>query len=294
MRRVTALSVAALLVLGGCSSPGPDASASETNRGSIDFITIGLSETLAPSLDFELGLDYREPETREVWEGDGGVLIDGQPLLLDIYGQSLDDGEVLINTFDGLPRPYLLAPELLGDALYEQLRRANVGARFLHVTPRGDDDPTEPPMALVIDVLPARAHGTPVEPRSDHPIVVLGATGEPQITMREGVEAPSELQVATLIQGDGEQIREGSYISVNFKAVFYDNGELFDSSWAPGKAPLETQIGVGKALPGWEQGLIDQAAGSQVILIMPPAVAYPDQGTMVFVLDILDVWNPEE
>ncbi len=294
MRRVVALMVVAMLALSACSSGDPDATASADLRGSIDRIEIGNSETLAPSLDFVPGLEYRRAETRKVWEGNGGVLVDGQPLLLDFYGESLEDGTVLINTFDGLPRPFLLAPELLGEALYEALRRANVGARFLHVAPPSEENPDEPAMVLVIDVLPARAHGTVVEPRSDHPIVVLGATGEPQITMREGVAAPGELQVATLIQGDGEQIREGSHISVNYKAVFFDTGEIFDSSWDPGKAPLETRIGVGQALLGWEQGLIDQAAGSQVILIMPPAVAYPDKGTMVFVLDILDVWNPED
>lgn len=294
MRRVVALVVAGTLALSACNSTEPDSTASATTRGSLELITIGQSETLAPALEYEPGLEYRRPENRQVWEGDGGVLVDGQPLLLDIYGESLEDGTVLINTYDGLPRPFYLAPELLGDALYDALRRANVGARFLHIAPEGEGDSSDPPMVLVIDVLHARAHGTAVEPRSDHPIVVLGATGEPQITMREGVEAPRELQVATLIQGDGDQIREGSHISVNYKAVFYDTGEIFDSSWEPGKAPLETEIGVGKALLGWEQGLIDQAAGSQVILIIPPALAYPDQGTMVFVIDILDVWNPEE
>jgi peptidylprolyl isomerase len=294
MRRVVTLTAVAMLVLGGCSSPDPDATASDSRRGSIELITIGLSDTLAPSLEFEAGLEYTHAETLEVWDGDGGVLVNGQSLLLDIYGQSLEDGSVLINTYDGLPRPYLLAPELLGLDLYDALSKANVGARFLHVAPFDENDPTVPPMALVIDVLPAQAQGTPVEPRSDLPIVAVGASGEPQITMREGVEAPGELVVATLIQGHGDQIREGSFISVNYKAVFFDTGEIFDSSWDPGKAPLESQMGVGAVLPGWEQGLIDQTAGSQVILIMPPALAYPDQGTMVFVVDILDVWNPEE
>lgn len=50
-------------------------------------------------------------------------------------------------------------------------------------------------------------------------------------------------------------------------------------------------------IDGWVQGLVGQPAGSQVLLIIPPELAYgdADQGTippgstLVFVIDILAV-----
>ena len=47
------------------------------------------------------------------------------------------------------------------------------------------------------------------------------------------------------------------------------------------------------AVPGLQQGLLDQTQGSQVMMVVPPTLGYPAIGTMVFVVDILDVWNPE-
>ncbi len=70
-----------------------------------------------------------------MWKGEGARLVDGQPLLLDMYIESLDTGEVLENTYDGLPRPFLLAPELLGDNIYNALLKARVGTRVLAVSP---------------------------------------------------------------------------------------------------------------------------------------------------------------
>ena len=38
--------------------------------------------------------------------------------------------------------------------------------------------------------------------------------------------------------------------------------------------------------------LLDQTVGSQVLIVAPPSAGYPEEGTLVFVVDILDVWNP--
>lgn len=293
MRRVAA-SAALALLLAGCMGSDSEPSVTPETRGDIDMITVERGEGLAPQLEFEEGLEYRRPQTQVEWEGDGDRLEDGQRVLLDIYAESLVDGSVVINSFDGLPRPFLMAPELLGDSLYDALGDMRVGSRLLHVAPPVDDTSGEPPIALVIDVLPTRAQGTEVQPRDDMPVVAREEDGEPTIRVRDGAEPPGDLQTATLIQGAGDQIQQGSFIVAQYKAVNWDDGELFESSWDSGKAPWETQIGVGGELLGLDEGLIDQAAGSQVMLVMPPSYAYPDRGTLVFVVDILDVWNPEQ
>lgn len=292
MRRVVVLVLAAALALTACSSAGGTPSASVSASGSIDDITIGSSDTLAPSLTFPPGDNYTRSQARVIWRGDGAPLVDNQPLLLDVYGVSLTDGTEVVNTFDGLPRSYVLAREVLGDTLYKILINQNVGSRVLVVAPPMDATSPEPSVALVVDVLSERAVGTPVPPRPDLPIVTVGETGEPQITIPKTLKEPSELQVATLIQGGGEQVQAGSYIVVNYKAVYWKDGSIFDSSWPTDKAPFQTRIGAGQVIRGWDEGLVDQTVGSQVLLVVPPAFGYPDKGTLVFVVDILDTWNP--
>jgi len=294
MRRLVVVVAVTGMMLAGCGGSEPDPSVTPSSRGDIDQIVVERSEGLAPQLIFDEGLDYVRPQTEFEWEGDGEPIGDGERLLLDIYAESLVDGTVVINSFDGLPRPFLMAPELLGDSLYEALEGARVGSRLLHVAPPVEEGSGEPPIALVIDVLPTRATGTEVAPSADRPVVALDEDGEPSIRVRDGEEPPGTLEVTTLIQGDGEQIKEGSYIVAQYKGINWSDGEVFDSSWDPGKAPFETQIGVGQVILGWDEGLIDQTAGSQVLLVVPPSFGYPDRGTLVFVVDILDVWNPEE
>ncbi len=57
-------------------------------------------------------------------------------------------------------------------------------------------------------------------------------------------------------------------------------------------------IGIGEVIEGWEQGLLEQSVGSQVLLVVPPDLAYgattnPLAGeTLVYVVDILDAQFP--
>ncbi|WP_296665411.1 FKBP-type peptidyl-prolyl cis-trans isomerase [Demequina sp.] len=304
MRRLVVLALAlAPLALAACSPASTTDEPSGPPPGDISTIVIGGSDTLAPSLEFTPGLVYEEEQSTVVWNGDGAFLSDGQPLLLDIYGASLDDGTTLINTYDGLPRSFVLAPEVVGEELYNTLVDVRVGARVLVVAPPSFDSDAEPPIAMVVDVLPNHAMGNAVEPNPDLPPVTLDPiTNEPFVTIPEG-DPPADLQVATLIQGSGPQVRQGSYLIVNYTGWYWSDGsdgegswssgDVLDSSWPVERAPFELQIGSGQVIRGWDEGLLDQTAGSQVELVVPATYGYIDKGTLVFVVDILDVWTPE-
>ena len=312
MRRRAAtmlVAIAAALTLSACSAANPDASTSGGTAANINDIEIGPSDALAPSISLPPGETFTEPQGKVVWEGDGAALQDNQPLLLDIYGVSLADGSELINTFDGLPRSFVLAREVLGDELYELLIDANVGTRVLVVAPSPDAPAAStspspsgaapaagnPDVALVVDVLSDRAEGTAIEPRPDLPSVEVNEdTGEPTITIPKELTEPTTVQSETLIQGTGPQVKDGSYILVNYKAVHWDDGSEFASSWPAETAPFSTQIGTGQVISAWDQALLDQTVGSQVLIVAPPQFGYPAEGTLVFVVDILDVWTPVE
>ena len=123
----------------------------------------------------------------------------------------------------------------------------------------------------------------------------LGEDGSTTITVPEG-EPPTELVVQPLIEGDGPEVEAGQTIVAHYTGIIWDSGEQFDSSWDRGE-PASFPIGVGGVIAGWDEGLVGQPIGSQVLLVIPPEQGYgeagnPDAGiegtdTLVFVVDIL-------
>jgi peptidylprolyl isomerase len=224
-------------------------------------------------------------------------------LLLDFYVQSLDTGEVLRNSFDGLPRAFILAPELLGTDLYNVLLTARVGTRVLSVAPSENAFADEPSIVIVIDVLADTAVGEELPAKEALPVVKAEPGAEPEVFLTEGDPLPVDLSVSTLILGQGEQIVPGSFIIAQFTSVYtvdgtkgektWKVGDIRQTTWPPEQAPFEGQVGKGKLLRAWDEGLIDQTAGSRVMLVVPEEWGYPGEGTIIYVIDILDVWNPE-
>ena len=142
----------------------------------------------------------------------------------------------------------------------------------------------------------ARATGAPVAPVAGLPTVALGADGKPTITVPTAT-APTQLVVQTLITGTGPVVTSGQTITVHYTGVIWATGKQFDSSWDRG-APTDFAIGTRQVIAGWDEGLVGQTVGSQVLLVVPPDKGYGANGqpsggikgtdTLVFVVDILD------
>ncbi len=141
--------------------------------------------------------------------------------------------------------------------------------------------------------------GEAVPPVDGLPTVTLADNGKPTITVPSGVAAPTSLVVQPLIKGTGAVVEAGQTVSVHYTGVIWDAGKQFDSSWDR-NAPLETVIGKGQVIAGWDEGLVGQTVGSQVLLVVPPDKGYGTTGTsdgsikgtdtLVFVVDILDAY----
>jgi peptidylprolyl isomerase len=117
---------------------------------------------------------------------------------------------------------------------------------------------------------------------------------KPKIPRSTG-EAPTELKVEDLIEGKGAAAKNGDKVSVEYVGVLYDNNKEFDSSWSPGREPLELTLGSGQVISGWEQGLLGMKVGGRRKLTIPPDQAYGAQGqppsipanaTLVFEVDL--------
>lgn len=118
----------------------------------------------------------------------------------------------------------------------------------------------------------------------------------PQVQVPEG-PAPAKLVIEDQVLGDGAEATPGSRIKAHYVGVSHATGEQFDASWDRG-LPLEFELGTGRVIQGWDDGIAGMRVGGRRRLTIPPHLAYGDRGagsaikpgeTLVFVVDLVSV-----
>ncbi|MFC7330178.1 FKBP-type peptidyl-prolyl cis-trans isomerase [Marinactinospora rubrisoli] len=109
---------------------------------------------------------------------------------------------------------------------------------------------------------------------------------------------PADLAVTDLTIGEGAQAGHGSQVSVHYVGVAHSTGEEFDASWNRGQ-PLRFQLGAGRVIAGWDQGVLGMRVGGRRRLVIPPHLGYGAAGagggaikpneTLIFVVDLVGV-----
>ncbi len=313
---------ATALVLAGCASAteeGPSASPSPTGSPAAGEMTdFGMSGDVAtvediaweedaegiPSLTFDTPSTLTSTTTRILEEGEGDPVQPGQIAVVDYTLTSGTDGTQLYSTYDeDTPEPILVSQGSLDPVLYNALTGTGLGGDLIFGT-LDQTSPDNPNAAIymaitisdVVQPLP-RAEGTAVDPAEGLPAITLDEeSGAPAVEIGEA-EMPTELVVQPLIEGpaDGETVDLGETVVAHYTGWVWD-GEQFDSSWDRGE-PTLFSFAEGQLIEGWTQGLAGQTVGSQVLLVIPPELAYGEQeseaipagSTLVFVVDILAV-----
>ncbi|MGB0978709.1 MAG: peptidylprolyl isomerase [Croceimicrobium sp.] len=77
-------------------------------------------------------------------------------------------------------------------------------------------------------------------------------------------------------EGSGEQPAKGKTVAVHYQGQLMD-GTVFDDSKQRGE-PISFPIGVGRVIPGWDEGISLLKVGSKASLIIPPQLAYGASG----------------
>jgi peptidylprolyl isomerase len=117
---------------------------------------------------------------------------------------------------------------------------------------------------------------------------------KPEIDLPGGAP-PAELEITDIWEGDGPVASAGDRVTVHYVGVAHSTGEQFDASWDRGE-PLSFQLGAGKVIAGWDQGVQGMKVGGRRQLIIPPGLAYGDRGagnviapgeTLIFVCDLV-------
>ena len=224
--------------------------------------------------------------------GTGATIEDGQQLSIQSVVVSGADGTVQASTYSTGADDVILSADL--GNLHDTLVGEKVGARFaMAIPPESADDPTTyVRVGEVVEAttLPTRASGTPVTPPAGLPTVTLDDDGKPTVTAATGT-APTTLVVQPLITGTGAPVTAEQTLTVHYDLSLWD-GTAVTSTWTDGEP---AQFALASAIPGWQEGLVGQPVGSQVLLVVPPDKAYgakasdtiPANSTLVYVVDIL-------
>jgi len=98
----------------------------------------------------------------------------------------------------------------------------------------------------------------------------------------EGVETlPSGVQYKVLASGPEAGVKPdgNDLVRVDYEGTLTD-GKVFDSSFKQPQtaAGIDFPLGMGAAIPGWEEGLMQLSKGSKATLIIPSTMAYGQQG----------------
>lgn len=97
-------------------------------------------------------------------------------------------------------------------------------------------------------------------------------------------------------QGTGAQLKAGDNVIVNYTGLL-TNGAKFDSSLDRGQ-PLSFELGAGRVIKGWDEGLQKLHVGDHATLIIPPGIAYGERGaggvippnaTLIFIIEVVGV-----
>jgi peptidylprolyl isomerase len=110
------------------------------------------------------------------------------------------------------------------------------------------------------------------------------------------VVLPDGLKYVDLKVGSGPLPAPGQTVRVHYVGRLLD-GTKFDSS-RDRHQPFEFALGEGRVIPGWDEGVKTMRVGGRRKLIVPPQLAYGDQGagdkippnaTLVFDIELLGV-----
>lgn len=123
----------------------------------------------------------------------------------------------------------------------------------------------------------------------------LPTQGGPPPVSGQPTATPSGLQIIDIEVGAGAEVQPGANITVHYTG-WLESGKVFDSSVERGE-PLTFPVSA--LILGWQEGVIGMREGGTRRLVIPPELAYGEEGSnaippnavLTFDIELLDVEN---
>jgi FKBP-type peptidyl-prolyl cis-trans isomerase FkpA len=141
-------------------------------------------------------------------------------------------------------------------------------------------------------------------------VLLAACSGKPDAPPAPAGSAPpaqssavTALQSVTLKPGTGATVAGGQIAVVEYTGWLYEaaatdnKGKQFDSSRSAGRA-FKFPLGTGSVIKGWDQGVAGMKIGESRRLVIPPDLAYGDNGaggvippgaTLVFDVELIAI-----
>lgn len=295
----------------GATAPTPSGTPSTSIvAGPVPDLTAGKGINQKPTIAKGAATPSPDLAVKTLVGGTGPAIAGGDYVQVNYLGQIWDTAKVFDTSFGRGPYTNIIGQGKVIPGWDQGLLGRKVGSRLeLAIPPslgygnsgnsqagiKGTDT-----LVFVIDVLKrfngsSSVTGKAVAQSGGLPKVGTNTDGKaPSITVPKGAKAPGKLVSQYILEGDGPVVKASDTLLLQYKGVLWTTGKEFDSSYAHGQLAA---FPLAQLIKGWQQGLAGKKAGSRVMLVTPPDLAYgaqaqngiPANSTLVFTLDILAV-----
>ena len=146
-------------------------------------------------------------------------------------------------------------------------------------------------LVIVTDVIGEKKQLVPGAWKTNAPTVTFAADGKPTLKLPD-TKPPADLLLKVLRQGDGDVVKDGDTVTLNYQGTNWNSGKIFDESY--GKTPAS--FATDQVVQGFGAALVGQKVGTRLVVSIPPKYGYGTSGnsqagikgtdTLVFVIEI--------
>jgi peptidylprolyl isomerase len=273
MKSISLLAIFSLFFFSACSNSGSEADDASSDSTQVMTLPSGVE------VSFEQN-------------GDGVLPQMGQRVTVHYRGM-LDDGTVFDESFGREPFTFAIGQGQVIDGWDQGVAQLSKGAKATLFIPSnlaygaqgaGGVIPPNANLSFYVEVLEIKDAPQPIAHES---------------WSTEGLEkhqTESGLSYYIIEEGEGALAQPGKVVSVHYMGMLED-GTKFDSSFDRGE-PIEFQLGTGRVIPGWDEGISLLTVGSKAKLIIPSELAYgeravgnviPANATLIFDVELVAV-----